>query len=99
MEVSLSKLFSVRSGRGSLITNVLGIVPNTLREGFIKDYRLRCGDLNSFLLLSLLFVKAFLLMSAFDFGLSRDGLVCLLVIRDIKCFKGIAHVLISTIMI
>lgn len=100
MEVSLSKLFGVRSRRGSLITDILGIVPNPFREGFVKDCGLGGGGLDGLLLLLLLFVKAFLLMGAFDLGLGGDGLVGgLLVIGDIECLEGIAHLLIFTIMI
>jgi hypothetical protein len=98
VEVSLSKLFSVRSGRGSLITDILGIVPNAFGEGCIKDCRLG-GGFDWLLLLLLLLVQAFLLVGAFDLCLSRDGLVSFLVIGDIECLEGITHVQISTIMI
>lgn len=83
VEVSLSKFFSVRSGRGSFITDILGIVPNTFREGFIENCRLGSGLSRLLLVLLLLLVKAFLLMGAFDLCLCRDGLVCVLIVGDV----------------
>lgn len=87
MVVSLSEFLGLRSWRGAVVSDLLGVFLDSFWDGFCGDWLIGDGDLSGFLLL---LIESLLMMGPLDFLLS-SGSEGLLIVGDVEGLEWIGH--------